>query len=310
MNDQGLDSRDGSFEAFYGEAHRKLRPTLRGAGANADDILHDAMVIVYERWEHVRTLEHPMAWARTVAHRLAARHHARESRRDHLESAGGSRQMHVVDTGMLDLVPAMEELRPQHAAALRMIALDDLDVTAAAQRLGVPPATAKVWVHRGREKVALRAMGMCGRWVSEATATPRTLTSALAGAGHGAHIDAAMPLLVDRSVRWELHVDGGSYWLGTDDGEQMDVGRVRARPGKMVLHSKPLPQPGEPGSLRGADGTSIHGIDVDGDRLHVRLISTDIPSTNGVPDEVFRSVFFHDIVYRWRGPLRQSRRHR
>ncbi len=50
-------------------------------------------------------------------------------------------------------------------------------------------------------------------------------------------------------------------------------------------------------------GTSHHRYEVDGNRLRLHLVSTDLGPTNGVPDTVYREVFYDDIVYRWDGPI-------
>ena len=126
--------------------------------------------------------------------------------------------------------------------------------------------------------------------------------------GHATHLDAAMCCLVDRPVRWEIHIDHGRYWLGTDDSERMDTGKIAVyRPGSLSLTSSALSEtvdgvtrPRPPGN----EGTSLHAFAVDGDRLRLTQVSNDLPPTNGVPDPVFRELFTPEIVYRWTGPTR------
>lgn len=90
-------------------------------------------------------------------------------------------------------------------------------------------------------------------------------------------------------------------WLGTDDGERLDTGRVAiGRPDSLALTSIALSKtidgvsrPEPPGS----EGTSIHGFTVDADRRRLTQISNDIAPTNGVPDTVFKEILTHEIVY-------------
>jgi hypothetical protein len=52
-------------------------------------------------------------------------------------------------------------------------------------------------------------------------------------------------------------------------------------------------------------GTSHHRYSMDGDRLRLQLVSTSLEPTGGVPDEVYRAVYYDDVVYRWAGPVRE-----
>ncbi len=301
-----------SFGDFYDELRTRQLPRLRrDFGTLGEDALHDMIVAAYERWPEVATMEHPVAWASVVAHRAAVRRAVRDQRRGTLEARAVAHSQTIdIPEGRAgrELVEALATLRPEHAEAFRLTQIEDLEIANVAERLGVPVNTVKVWVHRARQRLALPTAGLSGRWQCEQTADPRSLEQSLIARGHSKHLDAAMCCLVDRQVRWELHVDNGRYWLGTDDGERMDTGRVGiGRPGSLALTSIALSEtidgvsrPVPPGS----EGTSIHGFTVDGDRLRLTQISNDIAPTNGVPDRVLREIFTHEIVYRWNGPTR------
>lgn len=267
------------------------------------------IVAAFERWPEVATMEHPVGWAYVVAHRAAVRRSVRDQRRAALEARPAAHPQTVdVPEGRAgrELAEALATLRPEHAHAFRLTQIADLEIADVADRLGVPVNTVKVWVHRARQRLAFATAGLSGRWQCEQATDPRTLEQSLIARGHAKHLDAAMCCLVDRQVRWELHVESGRYWLGTDDGERMDTGRVGiGRPGSLALTSIALSETIDGVSLRvppGSEGTSIHGFTVDGDRLRLTQISNDIAPTNGVPDRVFRELFTHEIVYRWNGP--------
>ena len=298
------------FGDFYDEVRTRQLPRLRREfGALGEDALHDMIVAAFERWRDVATMEHPVAWATVVAHRAAVRRAVRDQRRSTLETRASS-PSHTLDVpegrAGRELVEALAALRPEHAEAFRLTQIADLETANVAERLGVPVNTVKVWIHRARQRLAVATAGVSGRWQCEQMADPGTIEQSLVVRGHKAHVDPVMCCLFDRQVRWELHVDNGRYWLGTDDGERLDTGRVGiGRPGSLELTSIALSEtidgvsrPVSPGS----EGTSIHGFAVDGDRLRLTQISNEIAPTNGVPDRVFREIFTHEIVYRWTGP--------
>lgn len=293
------------FVDFYEEARRDVLPSLRRIDrAAADDLFHDAVLLALERWERVSTMEYPIAWLRTVAVRMAWRRSTRESRRSFLELAGLPPPHVDVNTAdTVDLDRALTDLRPDHALAFRLTQLAGMDTASAASLLGVAESTVKVWLHRSRPRLAEQTTGLRGRWVAEAAASPVRLERDLIRRGHAAYVDAAMPLLVDRDVRWELHFARGKYVLRTDDGASMDQGDFALTSGQLSLRSVKRVVPGsDPEDARDI-GTSFHGIDIDGDRLRLRLFRTDIQPTNGVPDIVYRQVYFDEIVYRWIGAI-------
>ena len=298
-----------TFAEFYELARRDLLPRLRrSAGPAADDIFGDALLVTFERWAEVVATDAPLAWTWTVAKRMAWRRSARDARRPHLE-AMALRSGAADAAPDADLLAALACLKPEHAAAFRLTQLEDHEVSSAADQLGVPVATLKVWVHRGRRHLAEQTAGMAGRWVSEEAFSPQALERGIIERGHGAYVDTAMECLVDRRVRWELHIDHGRYWSGTDDGERMDFGNVSLGVNRLSLLSiaafdyfdgvrMPIP-------LGSNVAWSRHRIDIDGNRLRMSLLSTEIPSTNGVPDEVFQNTIFDGVVYRWVGRSRR-----
>lgn len=300
------------FGDFYDEVRSRQLARLRGEfGVLGEDAFHDMVVAAFERWPEVARMEHPVAWAWVVAHRAAVRRSVRDQRRAALEARVAVR-VPTVDApegrAGRELAEALAALRPEHAHAFRLTQIADLELEDAADRLGVPINTVKVWVHRARHRLALATSGLAGRWQCEETADQRTIEQSLIARGHAVHLDAAMCCLVDRKVRWELNVHHGRYWIGTGDGLRMDTGRVAVgQPGTLVLTSIALSEtidgvtrPVPPGN----EGTSLHGFTIDGDRLRLLQISNDVAPTNGVPDAVFREIFTHEIVYRWTGPTR------
>jgi RNA polymerase sigma factor (sigma-70 family) len=302
-----------AFADLVAEARVSVLPRLRRQfPAVADDAFGDALVKVFEQWPQFGEVERPLGWVWTVARRMAMRQARRESRRPAMEMLASSSPTGDGRGWAQELLDGLGQLRPEHAAALRLTQIDDLDVESAAAVLGVSVNTAKVWVLRARRQLAERTVGIEGRWVSEDVVSPATLERRLCENGHRRLIDEVLPIVgVDREARWELHLAGGRYWLGTDDGARQDSGDVGLSSGVLstrsiatheVVDGQRVPIP-----LGSNVGTSWHRFQVDGDRLHLRLVASEIPDTAGIPDTVFRQLLLDSITYRWVGRLDRLR---
>jgi RNA polymerase sigma factor (sigma-70 family) len=300
---------DDGFADLVAEARKTVLPQLRRQfPAVADDAFGDALVKVFEQWPQFTAVERPLGWVWTVANRMAMRQAQRESRRPMMEMLASSSPTQDHAGWAQEILDGLSQLRPEHATALRLTQIDDLDVESAAAVLGVSANTTKVWVHRARRQLAARTAGIEGRWVSEEVVSPTTLARRLRENGHRHLTDEVLPIVgVDREVRWELHLSGGRYWMGTDDGARQDFGEVglthdvlstRSIASHELVDGQRVPIP-----LGSNVGTSWQRFDIDGDRLHLRLVASEIPDTGGIPDPVFRQLLLDSITYRWVGHL-------
>jgi RNA polymerase sigma-70 factor (ECF subfamily) len=143
---------EAEFDEFFASTYPEvLRSTTLVVGDQevARELSQDAFVKAMLRWKRVRTYEHPGAWVRKVAFRMALRVRARESRRGVLSEPTVSDQ--VVD---LDLMRGIMSLPPMQRAAIALHYLDDLPVDEVAETLGCAPSTARVHLHRGRARLA------------------------------------------------------------------------------------------------------------------------------------------------------------
>jgi RNA polymerase sigma factor (sigma-70 family) len=57
------------------------------------------------------------------------------------------------DESLVDLVELLRELSPKQRAAIALGVLDDLPSDVVAERMGCRPATARVHLHRARERL-------------------------------------------------------------------------------------------------------------------------------------------------------------
>ena len=140
------------FDEFFASAYPAIVRTAAlvvGDREVARELAQDAFVKALLHWKRVRTYEHPRAWVRTVAFRMALRAKAREPERGD-----------VIDPAVLDATPELDVLRAiaqlprMQRAAVALHYLDDLPVEDVAATIGCAPSTARVHLHRGRARIA------------------------------------------------------------------------------------------------------------------------------------------------------------
>jgi RNA polymerase sigma-70 factor (ECF subfamily) len=152
---------EASFEEFYRACATRLVgqvALLTGDREEARDCVHEAMERAWLRWKHVRSLEDPEGWVRTVAWRtgvsrwrrvrtgarLMTKHRLRESYEDH---AGG-----VADADALSR--ALQQLPADQRLALVLFHVADLDIAGVAAQTGASVSAVKSRLHRGRKTLA------------------------------------------------------------------------------------------------------------------------------------------------------------
>ncbi|CAB4710915.1 MAG: sigma-70 family RNA polymerase sigma factor [Actinobacteria bacterium] len=152
-----MDERE--FDDFYTTSFSRVVGQLYamiGSRDEAEECVQEAFV---RAWAHRRQLdkaEHPEAWVRTTAYRLAVSRWRRTMRgrrpQDRavsapLESAAPS-ESHVA------LVSALRQLPEAQRQALVLHHIADLPVHAVAREVGVPEGTIKARLSRGRAALA------------------------------------------------------------------------------------------------------------------------------------------------------------
>lgn len=140
------------FDDFFASTYPAIvrtAPLVVGDQEVARELAQDAFVKALVRWRRVRTYEHPRAWVRTVAFRMALRARAREP-----ERGVGAEPATVEVLPELDVLRAVSRLPRMQRAAVALHYLDDLSVDDVAVTLGCAPSTARVHLHRGRKRLA------------------------------------------------------------------------------------------------------------------------------------------------------------
>lgn len=117
----------------------------------AQDLAQDAFVELLRKWDRVSRYDRPGAWVRRVAIRLAVRSVQRERMRRHAEQTAGPPLSH--EPADLDVMDAVKTLPAQQRAAVVLYYFEDATVADIAEVLGCSPSTARVHLHRARERV-------------------------------------------------------------------------------------------------------------------------------------------------------------
>jgi RNA polymerase sigma factor (sigma-70 family) len=120
----------------------------------AEEVTQEAFAKAWARWRRVAPLERPGAWVQTVAVRLALRSKARSTKGAALEAASSGPPFAEADQSLVELVELLRELSPMQRAAIALGVLDDLPAEEVAARMGCRPATARVHLHRARQRLA------------------------------------------------------------------------------------------------------------------------------------------------------------
>lgn len=150
----------GAFEAFYRSTRAGTLAVvlaLRGPRVGAEEVVQEAFLRAYRRWDQVAVIDRPDLWVHTVALNLATsrlRRLASESRA--LSRLAGRREPAppVPDAPTEDFWQLVRQLprRQGQAVALRYAA--DLPVVDIADVLGCAEGTVKSHLHAARQALA------------------------------------------------------------------------------------------------------------------------------------------------------------
>lgn len=147
------------FDDFYSASFSRVTGQLYAMIGNRDEAQECVQEAFVRAWAHRRKLEqaeHPEAWVRTTAYRLAVSRwrRTRLSRRPADRAVSPPTQTAAVDESRVALVTALGKLPEHQRQALVLHHLCDLPVQAVAREVGVPEGTIKARLSRGRTALA------------------------------------------------------------------------------------------------------------------------------------------------------------
>jgi RNA polymerase sigma-70 factor (ECF subfamily) len=121
----------------------------------AREIAQDAFAALYAHWPKVAGYDRPGAWVRRVAIRMAVKAARARERADAAEA-----QSHPDDVGAsppgddAEVIAAVRALPTNQRAAVVLFYFQDASIAEVADTLGCRPSTAKVHLHRARQRLA------------------------------------------------------------------------------------------------------------------------------------------------------------
>lgn len=147
------------FDAFYAGAGPGLVRQLHAMTGDltvAQDCVQEAFARAWQRWDVVGDYDHPAAWVRQVAWRLAVSR-LRRARvgRGLLRRHGPLPDVSDLSPDRVALVAALRELPEAQRRALVLHHLCDLTVEQVAEETGAPTGTVKARLSRGRAALAV-----------------------------------------------------------------------------------------------------------------------------------------------------------
>src|SRR4051794_9709313 len=123
---------------------------------HAEEIAQDAFLQLLDHWETVSGYDQPAAWVRRVAIRMAVRTGKRERMRSLLERRSRTEADEIVgpDGSSDEVLAAVRTLPTNQRAAVVLHYFEDRPVAEIADALGCAPATARVHLHKARQRLA------------------------------------------------------------------------------------------------------------------------------------------------------------
>ncbi|MCW2792568.1 MAG: Sigma-70, region 4 type 2 [Nocardioides sp.] len=152
-----MDERE--FDDFYATSFQRITGqvyAMIGSRDEAEECVQEAFV---RAWAHRRKLErseHPEAWVRTTAYRLAVSRWRRTTRgrRPADRAVGAATETAAPSESHVALVAALRRLPEPQRQALVLHHIADLSVHDVAREVGVPEGTIKARLSRGRAALA------------------------------------------------------------------------------------------------------------------------------------------------------------
>lgn len=149
------DEFDDLYATSFGPLVRQLYAMI-GDAEEARDCVQEAFVRAWSRRRSLERDQHPQAWVRTTAYRLAVSRWRRSSRwRREPDRAHAPRTtVDPVDEAHVALVAALRQLPVEQREALVLHHLADLPVAQIAAETGTKEGTVKARLSRGRAALA------------------------------------------------------------------------------------------------------------------------------------------------------------
>ena len=152
--EERIASEVGTFEAFFEAHHARLYGTIclvTSDRAEAEDIMQEAFLKLWERWDRVRAHPDPGGYLYLTAFNLFRSRLRRAGRAARRVFAGHASPDPLADVDAREsLAVGLRALTPRRRAAIVLLDLLDFSSEEAGRALGVRPVTVRVLASQGR----------------------------------------------------------------------------------------------------------------------------------------------------------------
>jgi RNA polymerase sigma-70 factor (ECF subfamily) len=150
---------EAEFDDFYTSSFARVTGQVYAMIGDRDEAQECVQEAFVRAWQHRRTLqkaEHPEAWVRTTAYRLAVSRWRRtvRGRRPADRAVGAAVTAPAPSEAHVAVVEALKQLPEAQRRAIVLHHLADLPVHEVARETGVPEGTVKARLSRGRAALA------------------------------------------------------------------------------------------------------------------------------------------------------------
>jgi RNA polymerase sigma-70 factor, ECF subfamily len=149
---------EAEFSGLYRSRFTDLAAQLyafTGDASETHDLVQEAFLRAWQRWDTIGRYEDPVGWVRRVAWNLAmSRHRRLRLLRRWADRSPPTAVAASIEPDRVALVAALRKVPEQLRRALVLHYLADLSIADIAAETDVAEGTVKSWLHRGRSELA------------------------------------------------------------------------------------------------------------------------------------------------------------
>jgi RNA polymerase sigma-70 factor (ECF subfamily) len=146
------------YQTRFGDLAAQLY-AFTGDALETQDLVQEAFIRAWQRWDRIGRYEDPVAWVRRVAWNLAMTRHKRLKFFRRVPETGPPPSTPEAGLDRMDLVVSLRKLPEQIRRAVVLHYLADMSIADIAEEMRAPEGTIKSWLRRGRAELATHLAG-------------------------------------------------------------------------------------------------------------------------------------------------------